>query len=130
MVNNFGYKRIGYFDKECEEHFAYLSDYKYNLYYDLVDNGEIYLFAIYKNEERVGSTLAEIRVIEGVKKLICLETGGGGYDFDKEYLGFYLAIAKVEECESFIVTTFRPAVKKMAKNAGFKEIYSEYEIEV
>lgn len=126
----FGFERLGKIDIIGKDHLSYVGKEKLKRYRKDIKNGEIFCFAIFKNGERVGTTIAEMTLFDGIKKLVCLETGGGGYDFDKEYLGFYMAIAKVENCQYFVVTTYRPAVMKMAEKAGFKLDYAEYELEV
>jgi hypothetical protein len=131
--SEFGYERLGEIDDKAAEHFYYIKDMrKFAQYMEDVRNGQIFCFAVFKNNERIGSTLAEVTESNENKNLICLETGGekGGYDFDKEYLAFYIAICKVLECTKFVVTASRPALEKMCERMKMTRTYSEYEMDI
>ena len=69
-MNEFGFERIGEFDPICSQHFGYLTSEAYGRYFDSVKTGQIYCFAIYKDGERAGTTLAEIVIKEGEKIMI------------------------------------------------------------
>jgi hypothetical protein len=130
--SEFGFLRLGDFDNECLEHFSYVDKDELKVYRKDVIKKEIYCFAISKNGKRVGSTLADMKILKGEKVLTCLETGGvpNEYRFDKEYFAFYMALAKVEQCKKFCVTTGIKAVEKMAEKVHMRRVFSEYEIEV